>query len=153
MSNFAWSAEYELGDMNMDSAHREFVEVVQAMLSASDLEFPLRLEQFRQHAQSHFGDEDRLMAEGYASSECHQDEHQAVLASVLEVQQLVAHGNIAVGRRLSVELSRWFPEHTVAMDKGLAAWAQKKRLGGVRIAFARGLPSIETYIIHDITRA
>jgi hemerythrin len=141
MTDFRWNAEYELGDMDMDGAHREFVEVLQALLSAGDEEFPPLLERFRQHAESHFGDEDRLMQdEGYASAECHLDEHKAVLGSVVEVQQLVAHGNIEVGRRLARELARWFPEHTVAMDKGLAAWAQKKRLVGVKITISRSAP-------------
>jgi hemerythrin len=49
----------------------------------------------------------------------------------------VLAGNLDVGRRFARELARWFPEHTTEMDKGLAAWAQKQRLGGARIVISR----------------
>lgn len=136
-----WRPEYELGDTKMDAAHRDFVEVVTAMLAATDSELPRALRMFHDHALKHFSEEDALMQSGdYASAQCHLDEHQAVLTSVSEVQRLVANGDFAVGRRLARELARWFPEHTVAMDRGLAAWASKRRLGGHKIHFvARSL--------------
>ena len=137
-SRLAWSPEYELGDAGMDAAHRDFVELVSALLAASDHDLPAALKLFRDHAEQHFGQEDALMKSGdYASAQCHLDEHRAVLASVIEVQELVAQGDRAVGRRLARELARWFPEHTVAMDRGLAAWALKRRLGGHKIHFAK----------------
>jgi hemerythrin len=133
----AWKRDFEFGEAAMDAAHREFVEIVSAMLSASDSDLPFTLARFREHAERHFGDEDALMGSGdYQSAQCHLDEHKAVLASVAEVQALVAKGNIDVARRLARELARWFPEHTVAMDTGLAAWAQKRRLGGHKIHIA-----------------
>lgn len=131
---FEWNAEYEVGDASMDAAHHEFVDCVWALLNAPDDAIASALERFHAHAVRHFGEEDALMhVGGYASAECHLDEHKAVLASVDEVRALVADGNVAVARSLARELARWFPEHTVAMDKGLAAWSQKQRLGGQAI--------------------
>ena len=131
---FEWDHEFDMGEADMDAAHREFVELVSAMLEASDDAFAQALDNFREHALRHFGEEDALMRGGeYASAECHLDEHKAVLASVEEVRALVAGGNVGVGRRLARELARWFPEHTVAMDKGLATWAQRRLLGGQAI--------------------
>lgn len=128
---FEWDAEYEMGEASMDAAHHEFVECVSALLDAPDDAVAQALERFQAHAVRHFGQEDALMrGGGYASAECHLDEHKAVLASVDEVRALVAGGNFSVARSLARELVRWFPEHTVAMDKGLAAWAQMQRLGG-----------------------
>jgi hemerythrin len=58
------------------------------------------------------------------------------------VQALVTQGNIAVGRRLALELARWFPEHTDAMDRGLAQWVLKQRLGGVRVSLQPRRPQV-----------
>ena len=133
-----WEPGFELGEASMDAAHREFIERLHDLQQCADEEFARHLRAFRAHAEQHFGDEDRAMqGGGYASAQCHLDEHKAVLSSVAEVQALVAQGNVEVGRRLARELARWFPEHTVAMDRGLAAWSQKQRLGGARIAIVR----------------
>jgi hemerythrin len=139
-AGLTWKPEYEVGDASMDAAHRDFVETVSSLLAATDAELPGALSMFREHAEQHFGEEDTLMRSGdYASAQCHLDEHQAVLASIREVQERVAAGDCAVGRRLARELARWFPEHTVAMDRGLAAWATKRRLGGHKVHFVSRL--------------
>lgn len=131
-----WQREYELGDASMDAAHREFVQTLSFLLTASDAELPGALALFREHAEQHFGQEDALMGQGdYASAQCHLDEHRAVLTSISEVQERLSAGDCAVARRLGRELARWFPEHTIAMDAGLAAWAAKRRLGGHKIHF------------------
>ena len=41
------------------------------------------------------------------------------------------------GRRLAAELARWFPEHTLAMDAGVAKWAVTRRAGGAPITIRR----------------
>jgi len=134
----AWSARLESGDGAMDAHHRDFVEIVNAMLASPDGALLARVDDFIAHAQSHFGSEDAMMrGSDYASAQCHLDEHQAVIASGEEVRALVATGNLEVGRRFARELARWFPEHTIEMDQGLAAWALKKRLGGARVVIRR----------------
>lgn len=132
-----WDPEFDTGETGMDAAHHEFVELVRALIECPDAEVERRLAAFARHAEGHFADEDRAMKGGYASAQCHLDEHEAVLASVAEVSSLVAAGNLAIGRRLARELARWFPEHTLAMDRGLAAWQLKQRLGGARVVVTR----------------
>jgi hemerythrin-like metal-binding protein len=132
------SPEMESGDAGMDGHHRDFLAAVSAMLSCADADFSTRLQAFLAHAVEHFGSEDRMMeGQGYATKQCHLDEHKAVLASGDEVKTRVAAGDIEVGRRYARELLRWFPEHTREMDLGLAAWVQKQRLGGARIKIQR----------------
>ena len=136
------SPEMESGDATMDGHHRDFLAAVNAMLTCADGDLSARLQAFLAHAVEHFGSEDLTMeGSGYATKQCHLDEHKAVLASGGEVNARVAGGDIEVGRRYARELLRWFPEHTREMDLGLAAWVQKQRLGGARIKIQRRLPS------------
>ena len=120
-----------LGFGEMDATHREFVERVGALMKADDASVAQALAALAEHLRSHFDEEREWMAKtGFPSAACHLDEHDAVLRSVDEVQSLVAAGERKVARALAFELARWFPEHTDAMDRGLAKWMVKMRLGG-----------------------
>ena len=120
-----------LGFGAMDATHREFVERVGALMKADDASIPHALGALAEHLRSHFDEEREWMTStGFPSAACHLDEHDAVLRSVDEVQSLVEMGELRVARALAFELTRWFPEHTDAMDRGLAKWMVKSRLGG-----------------------
>ena len=120
-----------LGFGEMDATHREFVERVDALMKADDASIPHALGVLAEHLRSHFDEEREWMTNtGFPSAACHLDEHDAVLRSVDEVQSLVAAGERKVARALAFELTRWFPQHTDAMDRGLANWMLKARLGG-----------------------
>ena len=125
-----------LGVGEMDAMHRDFVERVEVLLKADDADIPQALGAVAEHLRTHF-DEERewMMSTDFPSAVCHLDEHDAVLRSVDDVQALVAAGERRVARALAFELRRWFPEHTDAMDRGLANWMVKARLGGEPIAF------------------
>ncbi|HWI12273.1 MAG TPA: hemerythrin, partial [Burkholderiaceae bacterium] len=62
-TELAWSDALLLGHGPMDRTHREFVEVVQAMMRCADVGLATGLRDFIAHAQAHFGDEDRSMGE------------------------------------------------------------------------------------------
>ena len=120
-----------LGFGAMDATHREFVERVDELMKADDAVVPRALDALAEHLRSHFAEEREWMkSTGFPSAACHLDEHEAVLRSVNEVQSLVAAGELRVARALAFELTRWFPQHTDAMDRGLAKWMVKARLGG-----------------------
>lgn len=141
--NFTWSDRFFLGHGGMDATHREFVELVGAMLSAPDSELCSLLGAFAEHARRHF-DEERewMLSTAFPAAECHIDEHNAVLASVHEVQALLASGgHEATCRALARELSRWFPGHADYMDASLAQWLVKKRTGGIPVVLRRAAPS------------
>ena len=124
-----------LGVGEMDATHREFVERVDALMNADDANVAQALAALREHLRSHFDEEREWMtSSGFPSAACHLEEHEAVLRSVDEVQSLVAIGEVRIARALAFELARWFPEHTDAMDRGLAKWMVKARLGGEPIA-------------------
>ena len=107
----------------MDATHREFVEVVNAILSAPDVEVGPLLDKFAQHAEKHFGEEREWMkTTDFPAADCHIDEHEAVMTSVRLVIGVVAQGDFAEGRRLATELAKWFPGHADYMDAPLAQW-------------------------------
>lgn len=137
--DFTWTDQFLLGYGPMDSTHREFVELVMALLAAPDTELVPRLEAFASHAERHF-DEERewMLATGFPAAQCHIDEHDAVLTSVHEVRALLAQGGHAeTGHALARELARWFPGHADYMDAALGQWMAKRRLGGIPVVLRR----------------
>jgi hemerythrin len=101
------------------------------------------LDHFIEHAKSHFGEEDRWMAEtGFPPADCHVQEHAAVLKSALEVREVVLQGRFDIGRSFAAELQRWFPGHADYLDSALAAWMVKRRHGGKPIVLKRGLAAL-----------
>ena len=143
ITEFAWTDALLLGYAPMDNTHREFVEIVTAMLDASDSDFAKHLDAFLIHAEAHFEQErDWMAASGFPAMDCHVDEHNAVLKSVYEVKQhLAVGGAVDAGRRLAEELVRWFPGHADYMDASLAQWMVKQRTGGTPVVLRRGIVS------------
>jgi hemerythrin len=139
-SSFTWNDTYLLGYDPIDDEHREFVEAVHAMQTASDAEFAARLDAFAVHAKHHFDLENTLMVETeFPARDCHIDEHAAVMNSVEQVREVVAKGDFAEGRRLAAELENWFPGHADYLDSALAQWMCKRRLGGKPVVVRRNI--------------
>jgi len=135
---FGWDDRYLLGHPVMDDTHREFVELVDALLRVGDDGLGEALSAFAQHAKAHFDQENRWMElEGFPARECHVDEHNKVLASVCEVQQELAEGNTQLVRQLATALMDWFPAHADYMDSALATWLVKRSHGGRPLVFRR----------------
>jgi len=141
-NEFVWTDAYLVGFHKIDDVHREFVQIVQAMQSSTDAEFPTALDQFILHAKAHFGTEDAWMIEtNFPPKDCHMDEHAAVMKSAEEVRSLVTTGNIAIGRSFAAELVRWFPGHADYLDSALAQWMVKRQHGGKPVVLRRGVAS------------
>ena len=139
-NSFEWTDAFLLGFHPMDDVHREFVDIVDAMLGCADADLGANLDIFAEHAESHFTQERVWMEKtAFPATECHVDEHNAVLKSLAEVRLLVVAGRFDVGRSFVAELVRWFPGHADYMDASLAQWMVKKQLGGAPVVFRRGL--------------
>lgn len=136
--NFGWTDAFLLGYRPMDDTHREFVDLVDALLGCEDAALAAHLQAFIAHAESHFGAEDAWMEKtDFPARGCHVDEHAQVLASAREVLPLVEGGNFEIARRFAAELVRWFPGHADYLDSALAQWMVKKSHGGVPIVLRR----------------
>lgn len=139
-ADLAWSDELLLGHPAMDRTHREFVDVVQAMAACVDAVLTSKLRVFITHAQAHFGEEDRDMAETqFPAAACHADEHAAVLSSAHEMLARVETGDVPIGRAFVAELARWFPSHVAHLNSALAHWLVKRRHGGAPVVLRREL--------------
>lgn len=135
---FDWSDRYSLGYTSMDDTHREFVTLVDTLLTAPDAGLAQALDAFAAHAVAHFEQEDGWMrGTDFPAADCHIDEHAKVLASVREVQQELAAGNAVLVRELAQALMDWFPGHADYMDSALALWMVKRSHGGAPLVFRR----------------
>ncbi len=140
IGDFTWSDNYLLGFGEMDATHREFVDLVAALQGATDFELLVALDHFIAHAQAHFGAEDQWMRDtAFPPSDCHIEEHAAVMKSAHEVRERVVLGDYSVARSFAAELQRWFPGHADYLDSALAAWMVKRRLGGKPVVLKRNL--------------
>lgn len=135
---FAWEDRYLLGFNPMDNTHREFVELVDRLLTVDDSQLEKTLADFAAHAIAHFEQENAWMeTDGFPARDCHVDEHNKVLESVRDVQKLLAEGDTAIVRDLAQALKTWFPEHADYMDSALATWMVKRTHGGRPFVFRR----------------
>jgi len=137
----SWTDAFLVGFPPMDDTHREFVDIVGAMLQAEDDALLDHLKALITHSEHHFSQEEAWMQKtAFPATECHTNEHASVLGSMREVATYLEEGGTpSEARRLAVELSRWFPGHTDYLDASLAQWVTKKQLGGVPIVVRRGV--------------
>jgi hemerythrin-like metal-binding protein len=118
-----WKPAYELGLAPMDDTHREFIDWLNKLDVAADDEFLAGLDEFLEHTQAHFDQEDRWMrGSGFPPVECHGGMHAEILKIARFVREQVAKGNMTMGRQLVKELVPWFDDHAATMDSALAAW-------------------------------
>ncbi len=140
MAELTWSDAFLLGFGPMDEVHREFVDLVGKMLVCLDTELLELLRRFERHAESHFAQEHEWMrSTDFPATDCHHEEHSAVLKSVREVLPLVEQGNVELGRSLARALADWFPGHADYLDSALALWMVKRKTGGAPIVLKRSV--------------
>ena len=138
--DFTWNDMFLLGYAPMDETHREFVEIVNAILGAPDEAIAGHLEAFARHAETHFEQEREWMEKTeFPARGCHVDEHEAVMKSVRDVQAIVAGGETAEARSLAKALADWFPGHADYMDSALAHWMSKRSYGGKPVVVRRNV--------------
>lgn len=123
-----WSQDLALGDERIDSTHREFISLVNALAAASDEAMLSAVDALIAHTEAHFGQENRWMEETQCpTAHCHLPEHAGVLGAMQEVRNYVSEGKIHVGRVLAQELDPWFRQHAATMDNMLAHWLREQR--------------------------
>lgn len=121
-----WSGDFVLGETTMDDTHREFVDLLNRVGTASDGELLAALDDFIVHTEAHFGQEDRWMqATAFPPLHCHQGEHANVLEVVREVRKRVADGQTHLGPVLAKAIAEWFPQHAATMDAMLATFMKQ----------------------------
>lgn len=125
MTALTWSEALALQQPQMDTTHREFVDLLCALEATLDGPAEARqsaLAAFVDHTEAHFAQEDRWMAAlGFAAENCHAFQHAHVLKVLREVQTLAqGEAGAPMLRQLVAELAQWFPQHAKSMDAALA---------------------------------
>jgi hemerythrin len=143
----AWDDHFTLGYGPIDHIHREFVHILARLqISVDDDQAPL-MDELLTHVRAHFDEENRWMRETvFPPRECHIDEHAAVLASIVEVRELVGQGRHDVCHSLVQALADWFPGHAAHLDSALAQWMFKRKFDGKPLVLHRRVRSEPTSI-------
>jgi hemerythrin len=139
-NSILWSDARLLGYGPMDSSHEEFYALAFRLLTCTDDSAPAALAAFEEHAIAHFGQEEEWMrTTAFPPTECHVEEHDAVLRSLREVIVAVSagHANAELARGFAAYLFQWFPGHADYLDAALAAWMSKRAYGGQPIVLRR----------------
>ncbi|WP_229519225.1 bacteriohemerythrin [Massilia rhizosphaerae] len=137
-----WNDAMLLGHGPTDAAHEEFVQVVKALAACNAVTALGCLQAVEDHLLSHFESERQAMVRtSYPNMDCHLDEHQKVLDTVLEVNRLAQAGQVGLRdvRRLAAALADWFPKHATYLDSALSTWITKRRHGGAPVILRRDI--------------
>lgn len=114
-------SRYTLGVADMDATHREFVDLADALLVASDEDFPAIFERLHEHTRLHFEHEGKLMkACRFPAIGEHNSEHLRVLGELAHFARGVKAGRLATARAYAKALPDWFATHLATMDAALA---------------------------------
>lgn len=141
-SSFLWSDARLLGFGPMDETHKEFYEVALRMLTCEGENALAAVREFEAHAIKHFSQEEEWMRSSqFPPSDCHVEEHAAVLKSTIEVRHALeaGSGNENLARDFAMHLLHWFPGHADYLDSALSAWMSKHRHGGKPVVLRRKL--------------
>lgn len=132
-------SRYQLGVVQMDDTHQEFIALVNRLNSADLSEFrPLFIE-LLEHTQLHFDAENLLMQQtGFSAISEHKGDHLRVLGELTRFANKVHNGSIILARSYVREmLPSWFNLHAATMDSALAAHLKS-------IAASAGQPVMST---------
>jgi hemerythrin-like metal-binding protein len=119
-------SRYALGVPAMDDTHREFVELADALLAASDADFPALFARLHEHTRQHFEHEGKLMkACRFPAIGEHNSEHLRVLGELAHFARGVKAGRLGAAREYARNLPTWFASHLATMDSALAGCLKK----------------------------
>ena len=138
-----WNDSLLLGYGPMDLTHREFIDCVARLRDATSAEVSERLVRMVDHLTAHFEEERIWMLESdFPATQCHIDEHDAVLRSAHEVTASVELGNLAEAHRFADALAEWFEGHLDYMDAALSHWMSKRAHGGAPVVLRPDLAAL-----------
>jgi hemerythrin-like metal-binding protein len=118
----AWQGAFTLGNDAMDATHREFVALLNVMESVPKGELAPYFDRLLTHTQTHFETENETMrTSGFLSLREHEDDHNRILAEMMQMQRFAAKGMEKLVRAYVREkLPDWFATHAATMDTALA---------------------------------
>jgi hemerythrin-like metal-binding protein len=128
-----WSAELSVGIDSIDEQHKKLVNMINALndailLGESNELLGRIFNNLANYTQKHFTYEENMFAEyGYADSEEHKRQHQALIAQVVDLKDKFndnPQGTISAD--LMLFLKRWLTNHIMRTDKEYAEFLISK---------------------------
>ncbi len=122
-----WTDELVVGVPAIDNAHREFVDLLNALPDAPPEEFRRLFARLAEHTREHFAEEEQLMERSaFPVTAVHKAEHERVLAELEEVLEQLERDDIEGAREyVREQLSAWFVLHRNTMDYVTAVHIQR----------------------------
>lgn len=122
-----WDQSLALDQGVIDATHRELVDLLNRMADAPDGEMLAAIDEFIEHCEGHFGQENRWMQElDFPPLACHAGEHESVMEIAREVRRRAAGGEAGYGRVLAQGVAEWFATHARSMDAVLALYMKER---------------------------
>ncbi|MBS97900.1 MAG: hemerythrin HHE cation-binding protein [Oceanospirillaceae bacterium] len=118
-----FDSQYQLGDPEMDTTHKAFIELCTKTEAASGAEFQSLFSELFEHTKTHFADEEaRMQASNFSAYGEHRADHQRILGDMERFNQRVQAGRLPMAKAwLGDSLPAWFDLHSKTMDSALAA--------------------------------
>ncbi len=118
----SWKDEFVLGHEAMDTTHREFVALLNRSEEIPDSDFLDFFDSLLEHTRAHFDAELELMkASNFLSRREHEDDHNRIVAEMMQMQRFARRGMIKIARAyIKEKLPDWFGVHAASMDTALA---------------------------------
>jgi hemerythrin len=120
-----WSEEtYALGIGEIDSHHRQFVQLLSATSRQEDSALFIKsFHELNEHLIQHFSAEEKMMdACDFSARAEHKGEHRRILGEMNQFKRQLDRGRTVMARAyVSENLPRWFGLHVTTMDSALAA--------------------------------
>ena len=144
MASLEWTPALVLDLPAMDAVHEEFVALLGKVEAAADEQLRALWDELIEHTQHHFDQEDRWMqTTGFATGNCHSQQHKVVLAVMREGAAKGEQGDLAMIRHMAAELGPWFSHHAQNMDAALALHMRRAGLDPVtgQVLMPEALPA------------
>lgn len=126
MTLIKWTDAYRLGVDEVDSEHRELIDLINGLhdhieVGADYLQVVELLGEIYSRIAAHFAHEESLMREAnYPHLAEHKEDHETLLDDLREIMDEVAVDGSFDSAGLSADLNRWFMDHFHTHDARLA---------------------------------
>lgn len=117
-----WNAQLSVGINSIDDQHKKLINMINALNDAlaegqADDILVKIFDGLAVYTVKHFGYEEELFAQhGYAESQVHKNEHDALIKQVIELQQKMNDGSFMIGIEVMAFLKEWLMNHILKTD-------------------------------------
>jgi len=130
MTRLEWQeARYALQAGQMDTAHKEFIQLINQLGEVDDAGELRKLNLLLRQCEDHFVEEQLWIERSQMlGAENHLRDHETVLTLLRTAREHVQAGVSGAGREIAEPLAAWFDRHATTLDAALAFQMQQHAL-------------------------